>query len=266
MHSQFMNELNEHLADLESRKRLVRATQKSCRVLAQKSQADAQKKQQQLTAYFSRVREMVDKREETLRREITSVERQSVDNYLATADRTHKKEKEVDKLIDELRRLGTEDQTHFLKEFMGKQARINRLLSSEDDDAPPRHRCVDDATLMTQTMETELANIRWDWKKEDLKPVRKAPPVPPARPPRKNDSTRSHDHRRHLQTRPELPAGCPVQRGRDWNDGNKDGGPGHFGTVVQITLDPNTYMIRWPNGNTGSYKYEPPYTEEVAPP
>lgn len=49
--------------------------------------------------------------------------------------------------------------------------------------------------------------------------------------------------------------GLKVVRGRDWEYGNQDGGPGSVGTIIgESTLVKNWYNVRWENGNGNSYR------------
>ncbi|XP_045200082.2 tripartite motif-containing protein 59-like [Mercenaria mercenaria] len=251
------------LSDLDSRQSLLRATQKTCRTLAQKTQIDAQKKRQELTMYFSRLRDAVDKREATLRSELDHREQQVYQDYLTHSESAKRKEKLLVTAADDARRLCTENKMKFLQNYPRKINSISSLLTEESADSPPQMKGVDDVSLVVCSLEKELANIQWKWPKEELKPARKAPPVPAAR--KSAPSRRTQPASRHAGNH-TLSVGTPVKRGKSWKDGMADGGPGHIGTITNICLDPDTYTVCWPNGKTGNYKYTPPYEEEISPP
>ena len=50
--------------------------------------------------------------------------------------------------------------------------------------------------------------------------------------------------------------GARVVRGRDWEYGNQDGGPGGIGTIVHPLLNSTKYdvSVSWDNGNGGPYR------------
>jgi E3 ubiquitin-protein ligase mind-bomb len=45
-----------------------------------------------------------------------------------------------------------------------------------------------------------------------------------------------------------MSVGIRVVRGPDWSYGDKDGGEGHVGSVVAVSLD-NTCQVVWDNGH-----------------
>ncbi|XP_060557608.1 tripartite motif-containing protein 59-like [Ruditapes philippinarum] len=258
-----MDVLKGTLCDLDSRKSLLKATQKSCRALAQKTQIDAQKKRQELTVYFSRLRDALDRREAELRGQLDHREQQVSHNYMTHSECAKRKEKLVDKVVDDARRLCTDNKIKFIQNFPKQIKSMSALLTDESSDSTPQIKGVDDVTLLVSSIENELSQVQWKWPKEDLRPARKAPPVPASRKSASGQRPKPQSRQTHNHT---LNVGTPMKRGKCWKDGLTDGGPGHIGTITNICLDANTYTVTWPNGKTGNYKYLPPYEEEICPP
>ncbi|WAR28526.1 TRI13-like protein [Mya arenaria] len=201
--------------DLESRLSLLKASQQSCRLLAQKTQTDAEKKRQELTMYFGRLRESLDRRELQMKKELSRREQETVQAFMGKADDSSRKEKDVSDEISSIRRLAVENKMAFMKQYRTHATRASELLNDERFDTPPQTKGVDDVTLVTWPLEKELANISWKWAKDDLRPARKAPPPPSERIPRSPA----------MNKRP-TPA--------DWKNGQFDGGPGHVGSVIAV--------------------------------
>lgn len=250
------------LGELDARVRLLRATQKTCRTLAQKTQIDAQKKRQDLSMYFARLREALDRRENELKSELDHREQLIFQKYMSHSEGAMKKEKLVATTIDDVKRFSTESKLNFLHSYQSKVERVSLLLGEESADCPPQLKGLDDVTMMTCSLEKELTNVHWRWPKEEIKPLRKAPPIPATR---KSLSGRREAATSNLGNY-TLTVGAAVKRGKSWKGGMADGGPGHIGSVTQICLDANTYTVRWPNGKSDNYKYSPPDEEEICPP
>nr|XP_022331302.1 uncharacterized protein LOC111129304 isoform X2 [Crassostrea virginica] len=51
-----------------------------------------------------------------------------------------------------------------------------------------------------------------------------------------------------------IAVGCRVERGKDWSDGNKDGGAGNIGVVIKVRSN-GIVIVRWPNKHKGKYKF-----------
>lgn len=265
IHGYYLEILNISQKELDARQRLLKATQNACRTLAQKTQTDAQKKRQELSSYFSRLRDALDKREAMLKSELDRKEQEVTQLYMKKSEDARSKEQLVVDTIQEARRLTTENKLKFLKNYPGEANRISELLSEEAADSPPQGRGFDDVTIVTCQFEKEIANVRWQWPhKEERKPARRAPPVPAVR--KSVSDIRPEVTRARRLERRGLSVGTPVQRGKSWKGGSTDGGPGHIGTVIQICLDDDMYSVQWPNGNTGNYKYAPHFEEEICPP
>jgi len=47
--------------------------------------------------------------------------------------------------------------------------------------------------------------------------------------------------------------GLRVKRGRKWNHGDQDGGPGNTG-VLNLPLSADWWMVMWDNGENHAYK------------
>ncbi|KAL4220236.1 hypothetical protein ACF0H5_020644 [Mactra antiquata] len=253
--------LNGNINELDVKQRQLRATQKTCRTLAQKVQNDAQKQRQDLSMYFARLREILDKREAILKTEVDTKEQHLIQCYMTKSGEAERTEKIVMSCAESARRLGTENKITFLQHYPKKSNSINTLLADQSTDFPPQLKGFDDVTLVTCNLDKELTNIYWQWPKEELKPTRKAPPVPATR---KSSIGRKLQNQSTQNSR-ALPVGSHVRRGKDWTDGREDGGPGHIGVITQICLDPNTYTVRWPSGRQGTYTYSPPYEEMITP-
>ncbi|KAL3866311.1 hypothetical protein ACJMK2_043618, partial [Sinanodonta woodiana] len=52
-----------------------------------------------------------------------------------------------------------------------------------------------------------------------------------------------------------IAVGCCVERGRDWQHGNQDGGPGNIGVVTYFDKQADIVNVTWPNGGSFIYKF-----------
>jgi hypothetical protein len=78
-------------------------------------QIDAQKKRQELTMYFSRLRDALDRREAELRGQLDHREQQVSHNYMTHSECAKRKEKLVDNVVDDARRLCTDNKIKFIQ-------------------------------------------------------------------------------------------------------------------------------------------------------
>ncbi|XP_052217630.1 E3 ubiquitin-protein ligase Midline-1-like isoform X1 [Dreissena polymorpha] len=277
---------NKAISRLDARIMLLRATQKTCRHLAQKTQTDAQRIKQELTSYFNRLRDVIEKRESQMRGEIDRREQDVVQKYMGKADEMSRKEKLIVDIMNRAQTLVTENNLNFVKKYSEQSQSIAQVLADEHLDGTPRVKGLDEVTLVTCSLEKELSSIAWRWTKDEVRPARKAPPVPNGNTTSPSEKTSPSNEKTTSSTtpspksRPPRPSPTPrvpreifpniqqnihVTRGKDWRDGVTDGGPGHVGVVtsVQREVDRVTCSVRWPNGKTGTYIYGPPTTQEI---
>ncbi|KAL3866313.1 hypothetical protein ACJMK2_043620 [Sinanodonta woodiana] len=52
-----------------------------------------------------------------------------------------------------------------------------------------------------------------------------------------------------------IAVGCCVERGRDWQHENQDGGPGNIGVVTYFDTQAEIVHVTWPNGGSFTYRF-----------
>lgn len=272
--------LEGRLKELETRQQFTRSKWKSYRDFSQKTQTDAQRQREQLTQYFSRLKALLEKRERELKAELDNRETRAIAECKRKIDVLQTSDKDINNSIDRIKQLLTEERLHLLKTNTSSLERQLTMNKEEVGNLSYMSSALADAALITCQFDKEVKAIRWEWQHvPDPSEVIEAtaPPLRPVPQPRKSQSLtdgqyqeqqyrQQQQNQRHQPLVTHLEIGSPVQRGRHWKAGMEDGGPGHFGTIKQTTVDPHTYIVRWPNGNKGSYTYNPPWKEEVIPP
>ena len=78
-------------------------------------QTDAQKKRQELVTYFSRMRDALDRKEAQMKTEVDRREQEAVQTYMTTAGNVRRNEKQATDMIEDVKRLVTENKTVLLK-------------------------------------------------------------------------------------------------------------------------------------------------------